>query len=593
MFGIAIEKPIASFLFYAMKIRLYFSLIILINTLHLKGQDCDQKATGNLKTADGYFSWQRYPCALKEYLLIYEKKPDNKKVNRKIAQCYLNSPGANKSLAINYLDFLIKAGKAEKEVYLEMGQALLHKQDFDRSIEHFNKYIELAKPGKEALKIIEKYKEQAYFSKEIIKHPVNVTFKNLGDDVNSPYNDMHPYITEKEDVIIFTSDRKGVRGGYPLGDGFFPDIMLTKVKKGRDSFKGARSIAGSFNTEFDEMAAGGSSDGSFLIYTTNEEFQIFNLKISFKAPKKRSYPTAQYLKGINGRNSNEMSATITNNGELLIFSSDRKGGYGGFDLWMSKRLPNGNWGTPINMGPNINTEFDEAFPKFSHDQSFLTFSSNGLKGLGGYDLFKTEFSEDLKIWTKPKNLGHPINSAYDDNTITFVKNGRYAYKSDIRKDSHGMRDIYRLTFNDVLPIYTVVKSSVLADTLSNMDEITNSLLNEFETSKKQLDSVKSIGVSDQIIEEYQKTYDFKQQKLDNADPFKNNFVEVTDEKGEIYGQYKTNGSDGKFIMILEPGEYKLAISHDGFDTINTKIKIYDKSNFTPELQKYFYLKPNL
>ena len=136
-----------------MKIRLYFSLFILINTLFLKAQDCDQKATGNLKTADGYFSWQRYPCALKEYLLIYKKKPDNKKVNRKIAQCYLNSPGANKSLAINYLDFLIKAGKTEKEVFFEMGQALMYNQDFDRSIEYLNKYLELTKPGKEALKI--------------------------------------------------------------------------------------------------------------------------------------------------------------------------------------------------------------------------------------------------------------------------------------------------------------------------------------------------------------------------------------------------------------------------------------------------------
>jgi len=68
---------------------------------------------------------------------------------------------------------------------------------------------------------------------------------------------------------------------------------------------------------------------------------------------------------------------------------------------------------------------------------------------------------------------------------------------------------------------------------------------------------------------------------------------VTDQKGEIYGQYKTNSLDGKFIMILEPGEYNLSISHDGFDTINTKLRIYDKSNFTPELQKYFYLKPNL
>ena len=576
-----------------MKPRLYFSFLILLNTFHINAQDCDQKATGNSKIAGDYFNWERYHCALKEYLIIYNKKPDNKKVNRKIAQCYLNSTAANKSLAIKYLEFLIKAEKPPNEVYFELGQAFLYNKEFDKSIEYLNKYIELAKPSKEILKIIEKFKEQAYFSKEIIKYPVNVSFKNLGDDVNSIYNDMHPYITDKENLIIFTSNRKEVRGGYPIGDGYFPDIMLTKVKKGRDSYKGARSMTGSFNTEFDEMAAGGSSNGSYLICTTNEEFQIFNLKISYKAPKKRSYPPAKYLEGINGRNSNEMSATITNDGELLIFSSNRKGGYGGFDLWISKKLPDGNWGTPINMGPDINTELDETYPNFSSDQSFMTFASSGLKGMGGYDLFKTEFSEELKIWTKPKNLGYPINTAYDDHTITFVKKGRYAYKSDIRKDSYGMRDIYRLTFNDALPIYTVVKSSVLADTLVDMDEITNSILYKVENSKRQLDSVKSIGVAPEILDEYEKLYASNQNQLNNADPFKNNFVEVTTNDGEIYGQYKTNGQDGKFIMILEPGIYNLAISHTGFDTIKTKIKIYDKSNFTPEIKKYFYLKPNL
>ena len=576
-----------------MKLRLYFSFLTLLTTLHLHAQDCDQKPSGNSKIAGDYFSWGMYPCALKEYLIIYSKKPDNKKVNRKIAQCYINSAGANKSLAIKHLEFIIKSGKPANDVYFELGQAYLYNKQYDTSIEYLNKFIELAKPGKEVLKIVERLKAQAYFSKEIIKHPVNVTFQNLGDDVNSVYNDMHPYLTEKEDFIIFTSDRKGVRGGFGNGDGYFPDIMLTKLKKGRDSFKGARSMAGSFNTEFDEMAAGGSSNGSYLIYTTNEEFQVFNLKITYKAPKRRSYPTAKPIEGVNGRNSNEMSATITNDGELLIFSSNRKGGYGGFDLWMSKKLPNGIWGNPINMGPDINTEFDETYPNFSYDQSFFTFSSNGLKGMGGYDLFKTEFSEDLKTWTKPKNLGYPVNTAYDDNTITFVKKGRYAYKSDIRKDSYGMRDIYRLTFNDALPIYTVVKSSVLADTLVDMDEITTSLSDEVVASKRQLDSVKSIRANEAIIQEYQKTYLDKQQKLDNADPFRNNFVEVTTDDGDIYGQYKTNGQDGKFIMILEPGVYNIAISHDGFDTIKAKIKIYDKSNFTPELKKHFYLKPNL
>ena len=576
-----------------MKFKFYISFLTLLTALNLNAQDCDQKATGNSKIAGDYFSWGMFPCALKEYLIIYEKKPDSKKINRKIAQCYLNSAGANKSLAIKYLDFLIKAGKPDNEVYYELGQAYLYVKEFDKSIVYLNKYLEIAKPGKETVKIVEKLKSQAYFSKEIIKHPVNVTFKNLGEDVNSEYNDMHPYLTEKEDMIIFTSDRKGVRGGYGNGDGYFPDVMLTKVKRGRDSFKGARSMAGSFNTEFDEMAAGGSPNGSYLIYTTNEEFQVFNLKITYKAPKKRSYPTAKPMEGVNGRNSNEMSATITNDGQLLIFSSNRKGGFGGFDLWMSKKLPNGIWGNPINMGPDINTEFDETYPNFSQDQSFMTFSSNGLKGMGGFDLFKTEFSEELKIWTKPKNLGYPINTAYDDNTITFVKNGRYAYKSDIRKDSHGMRDLYRLTFNDVLPIYTVVKSSVLADTLINMGDILNSLSNEAEISKRQLDSVKQIGANTETIEQYEKVHSDKLAKLNNADPFKNNFVEVTTEDGELYGQYKTDGKDGEFIMILEPGLYNLSISHDGFSTIKTKIRIYDKSNFTPELTKYFYIKPNL
>jgi hypothetical protein len=486
----------------------------------------------------------------------------------------------------------VKSGNPPNEVYFELGQSYLYSKEFDKSIEYLNKFIELAKPNKEVLKLIEKLKSQASFSKEIIKHPVNVTFKNLGDDVNSEYNDMHPYLTNKEDFIIFTSDRKGVRGGFGNGDGYFPDIMLTKVKKGRDSFKGARSMAGSFNTEFEEMTAGGSANGEYLIYTTNEDFQIFNLKITYRAPRKRSYPTAKKMEGVNGRNSNEISATITNNGELLIFSSDRKGGYGGFDLWMSRKLPNNKWGKPVNMGPDINTEFDEGYPNFAQDQTYLTFSSNGLKGMGGFDLFKTEFSEELKIWTKPKNLGYPINTAYDDNTITFVKNGRYAYKSDIRKDSHGMRDLYLLTFNDAMPIYTIVKSSVTIDTLANIDEISNKILGEVEISKKQLDSAKSLGASKETINDHEKNLADKKEKLDNINPFKNNFIEVTNEDGEIYGKYRTNSADGKFIMILEPGLYNMAISHDGFDTINEKIRIFDKSNFTPELNKLFYLKPN-
>ena len=574
-----------------MRLGLFYIIIFYFFSFSLPAQDCWQKASGDKKLANDYFSYQMYPCALKEYIILHASKKESKKYNRRIAQCYINSPGGNKSKAIKYLEFLIKAGKPEDKVYLELGIALLHDKQFDRALKNFDTYIGLVNPKGFELKEIETLKENAIFSKELIKHPVNVTFKNLGKDVNSIYNDKHPFITDKEDFIMFTSDRKGVRGGFEDGDGYVPDVMLAKVKKGKDAFKGSRSMSGSFSTEFDEFVAGGSPDGSYFIYATNEQFQQFDLKITYKAPKKRSYPSSSFMQSLNGRNSHEMSATITNDGSLIIFSSDRKGGYGGFDLWMSKRLPDGTWGNPINMGPSINTNLDENFPNFSEDENYITFSSDGLKGMGGFDLFKTEFSEDLKSWTKPANLGHPINSAYDDFTIIFVKNGRYAYKSMIRSDSYGMRDLYRLTFNDVLPTYTVVKSSILVDTLADLDRLTEEITNEVSILERELDSLKENQADQALIDTAQKKYFKSMNALNQFDPNTDNKIEVTAEDGTLYGQYAANARNGKFIMILEPGVYEISIINDGFEPYSKKVRIYDKMNYTPEFNRSFYLKP--
>ena len=567
------------------------SILILIASFCANAQDCWQKPSGDSKLANDYFSYGYYPCALKEFLVIYASKPESKKINRIIAQCYMNSPGSNKGQAIKFLEFLVKAGKPDDDVYLELGQAYLFDRKFDKALENFNKYIEVAKPIGDKLKFVEKLKDNLVVSQELRKHPVNVTFTNLGEDVNGVYNEYHPFLTDNEDFIMLTSDRKGVRGGIEFGDGYVPDVMLTKVKNGRDAYKGARSLSGTFSTEFAETVAGGSPDGAYFFYCTDQQFQQYDLKITNKPPKKRSYSAPVFLDGINGRNSNEFAATITNDGSLIIFASDRKGGFGGIDLWMSKKLPTGNWGKPINMGPSINTDGDESFPNFSYDQSFITFSSTGHKGMGGYDLFKTEFSKELKTWTKPKNLGFPINTSVDDFTIVFVKNGRYAYKSDIRTEGFGMRDLYKLTFNDVLPTYTVVKSAVLSDTLVDLSKITKPITKIAKDAKKNLDSLVTIGGDSLSIDSLKKVYYGELSKLDAYDINSNSYVEVTTEDGNLYGQYTPNSRNGKFIMILEPGVYTIAISNDGFESAETKIRIYDKSNYTPEFSKNFYLKP--
>lgn len=575
-----------------MKLVLKISLsIIILSALKVNAQNCEQKPTGDKIIANDYFSYGMYPCALKEYLLIYASKPENKKINRKIAQCYLMSPGGNKSKAIKYLTFLIEQENVNKNVYFELGQAYLYAQNFDKAIDFFNKYEAIAKPSGEDIEALEKFKDCAFFSKELVKHPLNVTFENLGKDVNSEHNDMQPYLTDKEDVIYFTTDRKGTRGGFPLGDGYVKDVFVTKNKKGRDAYKSARGVSGTFNTDFSEEMAGGSADGSHLFVASDEQFQTYNLKYSSKPPKRRSYSSLVNLDGINGRNSDELSATITNDGSFIIFSSNRDGGFGGFDLWMSKKLPNNIWGIPINMGPKINTKFDENFPTFKDTQDKITFASNGHRGMGGFDLFETTFSKELKTWTAPKNLGFPINTAYDDNNIIFVKNGRYAYKADIRKDSRGMRDIYRITFNDVQPTYTVIKSNIFADTLANIPAITELLEKEIREQKTLYDSLKTMDAVFSLVDSIKNLYFYYERRLEALDPLTNNLVEIKTKEGQLYRKYKPNSTNGSFIMILEPGLYEVNILHDGYEAFAKKIRIFDKINYTPQLKVDFYIKP--
>ena len=565
-------------------------VLILIFPLYGKSQDCYPKPSGDRSIAAQHFSYEFYQCALREYIIILASKPKSKKFNRRVAQCYLRSPGANKYLAVPYLEKLVKLGKTADEVFLELAKAYFYGGKFELSSAMFDKYIALAKPIAEDLIEVETFKKNIEFSKEIIKHPVNVSFKNLGKDVNSEYNDLHPFVTDKEDFIMFTTDRKGCRGDTPDMDGFFSDIAISKVKRGRDRFSSSRSVSGSFNSENIERVAGGSPNGDYFIYASDDQMNM-QLKISYKAPGRRSYPAPEYISSINKRNFSELAATITNDGSLLIFSSDMNGGYGGMDLWMSKRLPNSEWGTPINMGPTINTPLDENFPNFSQDQDFITFCSKGHPGMGGYDIFKTEFSEELKIWSKAKNLGYPINTCNDDFTITFVKNGRYGYKSDIRKDTYGLRDLYKLTFHDAIPSYTVIKSSVQADTLSDAKIKLNTYKEEAKHLQQVLDSLKRTSADTGILDSVNNKYHTKLNQLEAINPFTNSIVEVTTDGGALYGKYTPNTRNGKFIMILEPGVYTITITNNGFEPIKNRIKILDKMNYKTQFSKHFYLKP--
>lgn len=163
----------------------------------------------------------------------------------------------------------------------------------------------------------------------------------------------------------------------------------------------------------------------------------------------------------NGYNSFTISAPLdVNNGDatphfvnddLVIFSSNRDGGYGGYDLYRMEKK-SGVWQEPINLGSKINTPADERSPFMSRDGITLYFASNDSeKSIGGLDIFKSTFIEKLQEWTPPQNLGIPINSAGDEDHYYISDDGFSAFFSSSRKDSYGQRDIYIAYFPDFLP----------------------------------------------------------------------------------------------------------------------------------------------
>jgi len=138
----------------------------------------------------------------------------------------------------------------------------------------------------------------------------------------------------------------------------------------------------------------------------------------------------------------EMHASTTKDGNILYFTSNRDGGYGGFDIYKSFKDENGEWSEPENLGSTINTAFDEATPFITENREKLYFSSKGHKNMGGYDIFYSERNNNT--WSKPVNMGYPINTTDNDKFFFPLKNGKIAYYPKIKPDNYGKTDIYKL-----------------------------------------------------------------------------------------------------------------------------------------------------
>ena len=284
------------------------------------------------------------------------------------------------------------------------------------------------------------------------KHPVtNYVFNpiNMGDSVNSPQSEYYPSITINDSVFVFTRR-----------DGYREDFIECTILPDRKYSK-SRKISGDINIEPKKGAINISQDGEWLVFAAYypEGEGDFDLYISYFTPTGWSEPENL------GRNVNseywDSSPSLSPDNRALYFSSKRPGGYGGSDLYVSYRQPNGKWGYAKNMGPDINTAGDEIAPFIHADNATLYFTSDGLPGYGKSDLYLCRKGPNNE-WSLPENLGYPINTIENEGSLFVASNGKTAYYASDRSDTRGELDLYTFELRpDVRPARTLyVKGKV-------------------------------------------------------------------------------------------------------------------------------------
>jgi outer membrane protein OmpA-like peptidoglycan-associated protein len=285
---------------------------------------------------------------------------------------------------------------------------------YDQAAQHFELFLKSPARISDAgrAKTL-KYLGDAKFAAEAMKNPVPFEPKNLGPNINTPNAEYLPTITADGQMLIYTA----VRGGQE-------DFYRSKLLNGE--WQRGEPIE-AVNTPNNEGAQSISADQKFLIFTAcNRRDGLGSCDLYYSELKNGKWTATKNLGAPVNSSGWESQPSISADGKTLFFNADRRGGKGGKDIWYSERLPNGKWSEPKNLGSPVNTPADEQSPFIHPDGQTLYFMSNGLPGMGGYDLYLSRRQPD-GTWGEPQNLGYPINSEGNEGALSVSLDGKTAY----------------------------------------------------------------------------------------------------------------------------------------------------------------------
>lgn len=398
--------------------------------------------------AESYFLFEEYKDALPLYQKIFRVESNNYNVIYKIGICYLNDIYLREK-SIAYLEKAVeninpkyrrntfREKMAPIEALYYLGRAYHVNNQLDDAISSYKRFRKLANPEEYNFDIVDEDIKACDIAKKMKDNPVFFSPKNIGAPVNSRFEEINPVISGDGKTLAFTRRLQ-----------FYDAVFITN-KDENGSWKEPYNLTPDFGVDGNTYTTGISYFGDELFLYRSDDYDG-NIYSSKKTPNR--WTTLEKLNDHINTKYWESHASPSNDGQYLYFSSNRDGGYGGLDIYKSKKGTNGDWGAAVNLGPVINTPDNDDTPFLGNEGYSLFFSSQNHGTMGDYDIYISNLRSD-GTWDKPKNMGYPVNST-DVNTF-YCPLGVNAFGLFSLYDPEttlGMRDIYIIeVYNEMIP----------------------------------------------------------------------------------------------------------------------------------------------
>lgn len=458
-------------------------LIVLLSGLgiHANAQSTSQF----IKGADDFFEHGRYREALKLYRDGGSEVTWSKRTKVRVGICKYEINDLEGALEL--FTELDRDIKTPPEVLFFMGRIFQHRMMFDRAVNYYKLFIrESSRSDRRRDWVKDEILRCAYAMSAKYLEPLAYV-ENLGTSLNTFYDEFGPVPSPLyANRLYFSSARSGSLGGLkdPLNVDdekygvYSTDMYFSENQNG--IWRAAQSMGGSLNSTRQDVIYGFSTDGQMLFYYTGEGLSYGQLVVDTFGVESNS---------ISGTSLGPFSPETGDrdlylfNDTIILFSSDRPGGQGGYDLYSSVKR-RGIWQPAYNLGADVNSYYDDVSPFLTKNGRQLYFSSDRLESFGGLDVFTTTFNDTTGSWGEVSNLGSPINSAGDDDHFFVGNDGLSAYFSSDRKTSFGKRDIYAAYMKQAIESHLQIRFPLSFVQAIPLVETDNTIAIETKSSEK-------------------------------------------------------------------------------------------------------------